>query len=179
MAVMTLRSGVYPKLETEADIWLENDKAATGGHNHGCWFGILSPAQLELRAQREIPTPNLGTMVNHGIYGRAYNPRMGQRPDRWDNANPYDKPIFEKRVSNIRSGWSAELLWPKRDPAGQVLPRDGYYWHLDRFQRSRIRAIMAKLPAHRQDARRVVKAILGVKYGVPDFVIARCLPRKL
>jgi len=170
-------SGVNRELEEAADELLAADRA-DGPKAIGAIYGILLPDQLALRAEREVlvDPSTFSTLESGGLYRRAYNPLFGKRPVRLNDRHVYGNPDFDNRVgSRIRSGWSEDLLWPQRDPAGVVHPRDGYYWHLDRFQRSRIRAIMRKIPPDRQDARRVLKVLLGLKYGVPDWVIARCL----
>lgn len=165
-------TGVDRELEFEADKILSWDKSRAEVKSTD-WYGILSPDQVRARLDREVYNQNgfPEPAIEEGLYRRAYNPLFGKRPK---GRRTWPDLEYDARVG-IAGNHRGYPDYTPRDPAGVVLPRDGYYWHLDRYQRSRIRSVMRKLPPHRQDARKVVKAILAEKYGVPTWVIARCL----
>lgn len=175
-----ISNGIDYHLEAEADKFLHADRMkarVTDRKQQGTVYDILSPEQLKLRAQKEVLTPNIGTVVNHGVYRREYNPLFGRRPKR--RSDPYDKPEYDARIPTTTTpysqlGWE---LYSPRDPAGVVLPRDGYYWHLDRYQRSRIRSLMRRV-ASDPKAKHVVRHYLADHYGVPTWVISRCLHKR-
>ncbi|QAY04460.1 hypothetical protein SEA_TEARDROP_72 [Mycobacterium phage Teardrop] len=165
-----------PSLETIATMWLETDRrmhTAVHGKSNGPVFGILLPDQLRMRYEREVYNRNgvADPAIESGIYHRAYNPRIGHRP-----THKYD-PYYEQSGFDVRVGmegnhvgWSEELSGPRRDPAW---PLDNRWGHLDRCQRSRIRATLRKIPHDHLALRAIVRQHLATKYDVPVHVIVR------
>jgi hypothetical protein len=79
---LSLRAGIDWNLEAQADDLLLAHRATctTAGEK----TEILTETQLELRANREVYT-SLGvadSQLFSGLYRRAFNPEMGQRPSR-------------------------------------------------------------------------------------------------
>lgn len=179
-------------LEEMADKWLEADREIVRRTDKsvGAVYGILSPDQWELREYREVLTKRgeFDEGIHSGNFRRVHvhldcrptcRRRLSLRQD------PWRQDVFESghggvisawfpssRREEIVSGQHYETIWP-RDVAGIVIPRQGFYHHLDRFQRCRIRATMCKVSGAR--AREVVMFVLAHHYGVPPWVIIRCV----
>jgi hypothetical protein len=182
-------------LEDMADKWLLADREQTRTKNPGgqhLVHGILSSGQWELREWREVlmKTGELGSIIQNGLYRRVWagfdhrptsRRRYSLRQDPW-RQDLYDSGSGPGAAGNwipsalreeVTSGQHYLSITP-RDPAWPVDPRQGYYHHLDRLQRSRIRAMMCKVSGHAR-AREVVMFVLAQKYGVPPWVITRCV----
>lgn len=148
-----------PALEEIADGWLDEDRRQ---RPHG--GEILSYEQLERRRQREVqaglrPDPAFYS----GLYHRAYNPRLGDRPksyphtgDRWGN------PEFDGRVSS-RGGAGWTDIWVTRDRYAHDDP-------LTHGQRRRIRMLMRRVPPEK---RRLARVTLAMMFGVSPATVHR------
>jgi hypothetical protein len=187
-------SGFDWKLEEIADEILTDDRRRhrETDKSPGAVFGILLPDQLKLRVEREVLTEDMDQMRRPGMYSRAwsarrfdYRPtnatRFAEASDPWRQFLHEEYGLSDGVLGNwvplsyrpeVTSGMSYEDITP-RDPAWPVLPREGRFHHLDRYQRSRIRSAMRKIPPTRQGARRVLTLLLAQKYGVPWWVITR------
>jgi hypothetical protein len=171
-----LHYGVAQDLEDQAWAILALDRAdedLVTGPIHG----ILSPHQYELRLRREFSVGlKLGEYLQDGMYRRAYNPLFGRRPGKWWSQTA--EPTFDGRIGDVRgaSGWTAP--WPTRVRGWATEARQGEYHHLTRYQRSRIRNVMRRLPSTApQVARDILRMHLAVKYGVPPWIIVRVAKR--
>lgn len=169
--LLELRVGPDSDLEYEAEAILACDRQAyyrkypVGGQN--AVYGILSPEQWEHRHHKEVLIPAPDSAYGDGIYHRAYNPQFGKRPDRWDNANPYGKPEFDRRVGEM-ARVSGSPVGLTRDTA---LPKGAERrWGLSRSQRYRIRQKMRGVPG---EQRIIMRRLLADHYGVPTWVIYR------
>lgn len=84
---LSLRAGIDWSLEQQAnDLLLAHRATCTTADEK---TEILTEAQLELRNNREVYT-SLGvadSQLFSGIYGRAFNPEIGQRPSRHRRAD--------------------------------------------------------------------------------------------
>jgi hypothetical protein len=181
-------------LEEMADKWLLADREKTRAKQPGGQYavhGILSTGQWELRERRELLT-NRGEFdqeTQPGVFGRAHvrrRPRpttirrFSLRQDPW-RQDAYESMNGSHIGAVLPMAWREEVTGGQhyvsiapRDPAWPVDPRQGYYHHLDRLQRSRIRAMMRKVSANMR-AREVVMFVLAEHYGVPPWVITRCV----
>ncbi|AON96837.1 hypothetical protein BI081_gp086 [Mycobacterium phage Tonenili] len=170
-----------PSLETMATMWLQADRRmyqAVHGKSNGPVFGILLPDQLRMRYEREVYNRNgvADPAIESGIYHRAYNPQVGRRPRRkFDPHNDGPAHHYDSRVGmeGNHVGWSEDLCGPHRDPAWSDPPGQNRWHHLDRMQRSRIRATLRKLPQEHLALRDIVRRHLSATYGVPVHVIVR------
>jgi hypothetical protein len=180
-------------LEEMADKWLlaDREQMRRTDKTIGAVHGILSPDQWELRERRELLT-NRGEFdqgTQSGVFTRSYVPRrlrpttarrFSLRQDPW-RQDAYESMNGSYIGAVLPMAWREEVTSGQhyvsitpRDPAWPVDPRQGYYHHLDRLQRSRIRAMMCKVSGHAR-AREVVMFVLAQKYGVPPWVITRCV----
>lgn len=179
-------------LEEMANKWLEADREIVRRTDKtiGTVHGILSPDQWELREERELLT-NRGEFdqgTQPGVFGRSYvqrrlrpttTRRYSLRQDPWRqdayesmNGSHIGAWLPMAWREEVTGGQHYETIWP-RDVAGVISLRQGFYHHLDRFQRCRIRATMCKISGAR--AREVVMFVLAHHYGVPPWVITRCV----
>lgn len=82
MTAMTVRSGIFPTVEAEANEWLR--KGREGVTKLSDKKDYLTEDQMELRNDREIPNGHgyPEAAIRSGLYKRAYNPLAGKRPTR-------------------------------------------------------------------------------------------------
>lgn len=166
---MVLREGVDKDLEAEADIWLRVDRQKEReGAGRFIFYDILLEDQLQLRYGREISmdphTFDVG--LTPGICRRAYNPLMGTRPRK--KSDPYGEPIYDPRVGlgGNHVAWSEDLTGMV-DPEWPLAPPH----HLDRYQRSRIRHALRKVPPGHMRLLHLTRQLLAIHYGVQIKVI--------
>lgn len=182
------------ELEEKADDILDADR-----HNYPTlpgiyYFDILSNDQLMRRADREVVTRTGNFQVfRPGCYHRAWNPLINTRPSKqrqysliadpwrqfsWESAGGTGGSLQTWFPSALReeitSGFHLDM-WLTRDPAGVTPAGQNYYYHLDRQQRCHIRSIMKAIPATKPLAREAVKTQVAKHYGIPRWVIARCV----
>ena len=170
---LQLCNGVAQDLEDQAWAILALDRADQDKVT-GTVHGILSPAQCDMRLNREMSVGlRVGEYLQDGMYRRAYNPLFGRRPGKW--WSQVTEPVWDGRIGDVRSAQAWQTPWPSRVPSWATPTREGEFYHLDRYQRSRIRNVMRRMPASApQIARDVLRGFLAEKYGVPVWIIVRC-----
>lgn len=167
---LRLRQGEWPLAEEQALEILQDERRAGSKaiKDKNDW---LTPDQLKLRQDREVLNQNGvpdGRLLQ-GIYHRSYNPMMGRRPKHW--WSQVRDPDFDARVphgsSTTTGGGGLMQQWPRF--SAWWADHDGD-WHLDRYQRCRIRKAYRAADG---PAREAIKVMLAEKYGVPPWVVSR------
>jgi len=162
-------------LENEADEILKADRRSTGE-----FFNILSEEQLQLRLSKEVYSDRpIDPLYGAGLYRRAWSGRLlDYRPTRRSGrrADPWSQEHFESMGDDVSGVWlpsarrglvvdGQHYLWGLRcDPLWPWSLGQGPFYHLDRYQRCRIRAALRR----GEDVDRLVR-----HYGVPPGVIER------
>jgi hypothetical protein len=183
------------ELEEQADEILDKDRRNYPTIPGIYYFDILSHDQLERRVEREMLTKsgNFQVYLKPGCYQRTWNPLANTRPSRQRQysliADPWRQFSWESvghsggalqawfpdaRREEVTSGCHMDT-WFTRDPMGVTPAGQNYYYHLDRQQRCRIRAIMKAIPVTKPLAREAVKMHLARHYGIPWWVVIRCV----
>lgn len=181
-------------MEQQADELLEKDRRFYTTSMGAYYFDILSEDQLYRRDEREMltTTGNFDVALRPGCYYRAYNPRMGKRPCKARQfslaQDPWRQHAYEfNGESGLASAWlplarreevtdgENWTIWPIRDPAGAIPTGQNYYHHLSAQQRCRIRSVLKAIPSTSPRAREAVKAVIAHQYGIPTWVVTRCL----
>ena len=202
--MLRLRCGVDHELEHKADLILETDRATyrratrgLPGSNQMLIYGILTDEQWWLRNEREKLTPSgqLDLVAQPGLYRREFNPMMGTRPchrRRFSAAmDPWRQFYYESSEDNVSGVWLPNVGRDEvvggqhfrfgiiRDPAWPRYGDNRDVGNLDRWQRSRIRNAMARVPRDKPGLYWLLRAVLAAHYGVPTWIIARVVgPRR-
>lgn len=182
------------ELEEKADEILDKDRRNYPTLPGIYYFDILSEDQLRTRADREKLTKigNFQVYPSRGLYHRAWNPLANTRPTHRRRYSLTQDPWRQASWEHVDSGgalqaWFPSALreevtsgfhlatWFTRDPAGVTPAGQNYYYHLSSQQRCHIRSIMKAIPVDKPLAREAVKTQVAGHYGIPRWVIARCV----
>src|SRR5882762_4732080 len=174
-----IRVGPDYGLENQADEILWTDRRKHGENKHGTIFGILSEEQLQLRLEREVYSASglpIDVANASGLYRRAWSSRLiNDRPTGRNlsrRADPWMQNHHESSGDEVAKAYLPNVLREEvtggthytsgisRDPRWAVVQMPHY--HLDRYQRCRIRAALRR--------GRLVEG-LAKHYGVPVVAI--------